>query len=62
MAITGFYETWESKVRYAKYLKFRTKEGTLEAIAGLCEAPPSIKIFDIIDTLLIVYLQSSTPD
>jgi hypothetical protein len=50
MAITSFYETRGSKVRYAKYLKFRTKEGTLEAIAGLSEAPPSIKIFDIIDT------------
>ena len=57
-----FNETWESKAQYDKYLKFRTEDGTLEAIAGLCEARPSIKIFDIIDTSLIVYLQSSTPD
>ena len=45
-----FNETWESKAQYDKYLKFRTEDGTLEAIAGLCEAPPSIKIFDIINT------------
>tara|TARA_Y100000741_G_scaffold138102_1_gene104089 strand:+ start:633 stop:806 length:174 start_codon:yes stop_codon:yes gene_type:complete len=45
-----FNETWESKDHYDKYLKFRTEDGTLEAIAGLCEEAPSIKIFDIIDT------------
>ena len=45
-----FNETWESKAQYDKYLKFRTEDGTLEAIAGLCEAPPSIKIFNIIQT------------
>ena len=35
---------------YDKYLKFRTEDGTLEVIAGLCEDAPSIRIFDIIDT------------
>ena len=45
-----FNETWESKDHYDKYLKFRTEDGTLEAIAGLCEEAPSIKNFDIIDT------------
>ena len=35
---------------YDKYLKFRTEDGTLETIAGLCENAPSIRVFDIIDT------------
>ena len=45
-----FNEIWESKEHYEKYLKFRTEDGTLEAIAGLCEKAPSIRIFNIIDT------------
>jgi quinol monooxygenase YgiN len=45
-----FNEIWESKEHYDKYLKFRSEDGTLEAIAGLCENAPSIKIFDIIYT------------
>ncbi len=45
-----FNETWESKEHYDTYLKFRTEDGTLETIAGLCEDAPSIRVFDIIDT------------
>ena len=45
-----FNEICESKELYEKYFKFRTEDGTLEAIAGLCENAPSIRIFNIIDT------------
>ena len=45
-----FTEVWETKEHYDAYLQFRTEDGTIEAIAGLCEGAPSIKIFNIIAT------------
>ena len=45
-----FTELWDSKEHYEKYLQFRTEDGTLEAVASLCEAAPSIRIFDIVPT------------
>ena len=45
-----FTEVWDSKEHYDKYLQFRTDDGTLDAVAALCEAAPSIRIFDIIQT------------
>lgn len=45
-----FTEVWETKEHYDAYLKFRTEDGTIEAIAGLCEEAPSIKIFNIVTT------------
>lgn len=45
-----FTEVWDSKAHYEKYLQFRTEDGTLDAVASLCEDPPSIRIFDIIPT------------
>ena len=45
-----FTEVWDSKSHYEKYLQFRTEDGTLDAVAGLCIEAPSIRIFDIIPT------------
>ena len=45
-----FTEVWDSKQHYEKYLQFRTVDGTLDAVASLCEDAPSIRIFDIIPT------------
>ena len=45
-----FTEVWDSKANYEKYLQFRTEDGTLDAVASLCEDAPSIRIFDIIPT------------
>ena len=45
-----FTEVWDSKQHYEKYLQFRTEDGTLDAVASLCEDAPSIRIFDIIPT------------
>ena len=45
-----FTEVWDSKAHYEKYLQFRTEDGTLDAVASLCEDAPSIRIFDIIPT------------
>jgi quinol monooxygenase YgiN len=40
-------EVWDSKEHYAKYLAFRTEEGTMDAIASMCLDAPTIRIFDI---------------
>ena len=45
-----FNEVWDSGEHYQKYLQFRTEDGTLDAIASMCEDAPSIIIFDIIPT------------
>ena len=45
-----FTEVWDSKMHYEKYLQFRTEDGTLDAVASLCEEAPSIRIFDIVAT------------
>ena len=45
-----FTEVWDSKEHYDNYLQFRTDDGTLDAVTALCEAAPSIRIFDIIKT------------
>ena len=45
-----FNEVWDSGEHYQKYLQFRTEDGTLDAIASMCEDAPSIRIFDIIPT------------
>ena len=45
-----FNEVWDTKEHYQKYLQFRTEDGTIDAIASLCEDAPSIRIFDIIST------------
>ena len=41
-----FNETWESKDHYDKYLKFRTEDGTLEALTVLIEGDLIIRYFD----------------
>ena len=42
-------EVWDSKEHYEKYLAFRTEEGTMDAIASMCQNEVSIRIFDITD-------------
>ena len=43
-------EVWDSKEQYQKYLKFRQEDGTLDEISAICTEPPSVRIFDVIDT------------
>ena len=40
-------EVWDSKEHYEKYLAFRAEEGTMDAIASMCNDGPNIRIFDI---------------
>ena len=43
-------ERWDSKENYEKYLQFRQEDGTLDEVASVCRAAPSVRIFDIADT------------
>lgn len=43
-------ERWDSKEDYQKYLQFRQEDGTLDEVASVCTAAPSVRIFDIVDT------------
>ncbi len=42
-------EVWDSEEHYAKYLAFRTEDGTVDAIGDMCADGPTIRIFDITD-------------
>ena len=44
-----FTERWTSKSHYVQYLAWRTENGTLEQVIGLCAGPPSIRYFDQVD-------------
>lgn len=44
-----FYERWDSRPQYEKYLAWRTESGTMDAIAAMIEGEPSIRFFDRVD-------------
>lgn len=44
-----FYERWDSKEHYQKYLNWRTETGAMEQLGKALTGPPSIKYFDRVD-------------
>ena len=45
-------ELWDSKKDYEKYLQFRQEDGTLDEVASVCMDAPSVRILDIVTTIL----------
>ncbi len=44
-----FVENWESKEKYEKYLAWREETGSLAALGGLLQGPPTIRYFEAVD-------------
>ena len=44
-----FYERWDSREHYEKYLAWRTETGVLEKLGAALTAPPSIRYFERVD-------------
>jgi quinol monooxygenase YgiN len=44
-----FYERWDSRQHYEKYLTWRTETGVVDQLGALLAAPPSIRYFERID-------------
>ena len=44
-----FYERWDSKEHYQRYLSWRTETGAMEQLGKALVGPPSIKYFDRVD-------------
>lgn len=44
-----FYERWDSKEHYQRYLKWRTETGAMEQLGKALDGEPSIKYFDRVD-------------
>lgn len=44
-----FYERWESRDHYQKYLNWRTETGVLSQLVSKLAGPPNIRYFDRVD-------------
>ena len=44
-----FYERWDSKEHYQRYLNWRTETGAMEQLGKALDGEPSIKYFDRVD-------------
>jgi quinol monooxygenase YgiN len=44
-----FYERWESRAHYQKYLAWRTETGAMDRLGALLKAPPSIRYYERVD-------------
>jgi quinol monooxygenase YgiN len=44
-----FYERWETREHYQKYLAWRTETGTMRRLGALLKAPPSIRYYERVD-------------
>ena len=44
-----FYERWDTRDHYQKYLNWRTETGALEQLGAKLAGPPSIRYYDRID-------------
>jgi len=44
-----FYECWDSREHYEKYLAWRTETGVMEKLGAALAGPPSIRYFERID-------------
>jgi quinol monooxygenase YgiN len=44
-----FYERWDSRQHYEKYLAWRTETGVADQLVAMLAAPPSIRYFERVD-------------
>ncbi len=44
-----FYERWDSREHYEKYLAWRTETGVMDQLGAMLTAPPSIRYFERVD-------------
>ena len=44
-----FYERWDSRNHYEKYLAWRTETGVLDQLAAKLTAPPKIRYYERVD-------------
>ena len=44
-----FYERWESREHYQKYLAWRTETGVLNALGAKLTGPPKIRYYERVD-------------
>jgi quinol monooxygenase YgiN len=44
-----FYERWDSREHYEKYLAWRTETGVMDQLGAMLTAPPSIRFFERVD-------------
>jgi quinol monooxygenase YgiN len=44
-----FYERWDSRAHYDKYLAWRTETGVVNQLGAKLAAPPSIRYFERVD-------------
>ena len=44
-----YFETWDSKSHYEKYLAWREETGVLAEFVALLEGPPSVRYFVAVD-------------
>ena len=44
-----FYERWDSREHYQKYLSWRTETGVLDKLGAKLAGPPSIRYYDRVD-------------
>jgi quinol monooxygenase YgiN len=44
-----FYERWDSREQYQKYLAWRTESGAMDRLGALLKAPPSIRYYERVD-------------
>ncbi len=44
-----FYERWDSRDHYQKYLNWRTETGVLSQLVAKLSGPPNIRYFDHVD-------------
>jgi quinol monooxygenase YgiN len=44
-----FYERWDSRQHYEKYLAWRTETGVVDQLGAMLAAPPSIRYFERVE-------------
>ncbi len=44
-----FYERWDSRAHYQKYLAWRTETGVLDQLGAKLAAPPKIRYYEHVD-------------
>ena len=44
-----FYERWDSRDHYQKYLSWRTETGVLDQLSAKLTAPPKIRYYERVD-------------
>jgi quinol monooxygenase YgiN len=44
-----FYERWESRPHYQKYLAWRTETGAVEKLSAKLTGPPNIRYYERVD-------------